>query len=64
MIDLSNFNPNVAANPDNTIFGLPFQEEDARVILLPFPWEVTVSCGAALQEVPTYLQGQFAGGFF
>ncbi|HVX52482.1 MAG TPA: agmatinase family protein [Chitinophagaceae bacterium] len=46
MTDLSMFNPNVAANPDNNIFGLPFSEEDARVVLLPVPWEVTVSCGA------------------
>lgn len=46
MADLSNFNPNDAANPDNNIFGLPFTEEDARLIILPVPWEVTVSYGA------------------
>lgn len=46
MTDLTLFNPNVAANPDNNIFGLPFSEEDARVVLVPVPWEVTVSCGA------------------
>ncbi len=46
MTDLSMFNPNAAGNPDNTIFGLPFSEEDAQVVLLPIPWEVTVSCGA------------------
>ena len=45
MTDISMFNPNAAANPDNNIFGLPFTEEDARVVLLPVPWEVTVSCG-------------------
>ncbi len=46
MTDLSLFNPNAAANPNNNIFGLPFTEEDARVILLPVPWEVTVSFGS------------------
>ncbi len=46
MTDLSSFNPNAAGNPDNNIFGLPFQEEDARVVLVPVPWEVTVSYGA------------------
>jgi len=46
MPDLSYFDPNQAANPDNNIFGLPFSEEDAKVILLPVPWEVTVSYGA------------------
>src|SRR3954470_10588647 len=46
MIDLSNFDPNGAANPNNNIFGLPFTESDARVIILPIPWEVTVSFGS------------------
>ena len=46
MTDLSNFDPNQAGNPNNNIFGLPFTEEDARVVLLPVPWEVTVSCSA------------------
>lgn len=43
MTDLSNFNPNSVGNPNNNIFGLPFTEEDAALILLPVPWEVTVS---------------------
>src|SRR5947209_12346782 len=46
MIDLSKFDPNGAANPNNNIFGLPFTESDARVIILPIPWEVTVSFGS------------------
>ena len=46
MTDLSLFNPNAAANPNNNIFGLPFTEEDAKVVLLPVPWEVTVSFGS------------------
>ncbi|MBS1655180.1 MAG: agmatinase, partial [Bacteroidetes bacterium] len=45
MTDLSNFNPNNAGNPDNNIFGLPFTEETARLIIIPVPWEVTVSYG-------------------
>src|SRR6266480_2822613 len=43
MADLSNFNPNSVGNPNNNIFGLPFTEEEARLIILPVPWEVTVS---------------------
>src|SRR5215831_10995317 len=46
MADLSQFDPNSAGNPNNNIFGLPFGEEDARLVILPVPWEVTVSCGA------------------
>ena len=43
MADLSNFDPDSVGNPNNGIFGLPFKEADAKLILLPVPWEVTVS---------------------
>src|SRR5450631_1675842 len=43
MTDLSHYDSNIASNPKNTIFGLPFSEEEARLIILPVPWEVTVS---------------------
>ena len=46
MADLSSFDPNSAGNPNNNIFGLPFTEEEARLIILPIPWEVTVSFGS------------------
>ncbi|RXK85808.1 arginase family protein [Filimonas effusa] len=46
MADLSGFDPNLAGNPHNNIFGLPFTEEEAALVLLPVPWEVTVSCTA------------------
>ena len=46
MADLSLFDPNGVGNPNNNIFGLPFTEEESLVVLLPVPWEVTVSSGA------------------
>lgn len=46
MVDLSQFDPNGAGNPNNNVFGLPFTEEDARIVILPVPWEVTVSFGS------------------
>lgn len=46
MADLSQFNPNDASNPDNNIFGLPFTEDDARLVIVSVPWEVTVSYNA------------------
>jgi agmatinase len=52
MTDLSNFDPNVVSNPNNNIFGLPTSEEDARVIILPVPWEVTVSYGSGTARAP------------
>ena len=46
MTDLTGFDPNSVGNPNNNIFGLPFTEEDARLVILPIPWEVTVSFGS------------------
>ncbi len=40
------FDPNGPSNPKNNIFGLPFREEESRLVILPVPWEVTVSYGA------------------
>ncbi len=52
MADLSNFDPNSAGNPNNNIFGLPFSEEESRVVLLPIPWEVSVSYKAGTARAP------------
>lgn len=46
MVDLSKFDPNGAGNPNNNVFGLPFSEIDSRLVILPVPWEVTVSFGS------------------
>ena len=46
MVDLSAFDPNSAGNPNNNIFGLPFTEEESRLVIVPIPWEVTVSFGS------------------
>lgn len=52
MVDFSNYDPNRVGNPNNNIFGLPTNEEDARLIILPVPWEVTVSYGAGTARSP------------
>jgi agmatinase len=46
MADLSNFDPNIVSNPNNNIFGLPFTEDEARLVIVTVPWEVTVSYNA------------------
>lgn len=46
MADHTTFDVNSAGNPNNNIFGLPFTEEESRLVILPVPWEVTVSFGA------------------
>jgi agmatinase len=55
MTDLTKFDPNIVSNPNNTIFGLPFTEKDARLIILPVPWEVTVSYGAGTARAPEHV---------
>ncbi len=40
---LSNFDPNSVGQRNNNIFGLPFSEANAQLIILPVPWEVTTS---------------------
>jgi agmatinase len=52
MFDLSNYDPNSVSNPNNNIFGLPTTEETARLIILPVPWEVTVSYGSGTSRAP------------
>ncbi len=52
MVDLQNYDPNSVSNPNNNIFGLPTNEEDSRLILLPIPWEVTVSYGVGTARAP------------
>jgi agmatinase len=55
MTDLSNFNPNDLGNPNLNIFGLPFTEEDARLVILPIPWEVTVSYNAGTARAADHI---------
>ncbi len=40
---INNFDPNGVGLDNGHFIGLPFSEEDAKVVLLPVPWDVTVS---------------------
>lgn len=55
MPDLSNFDPNSVGNPNNNIFGLPFTEEEAKLVIMPIPWEVTVSYNAGTARAPDHI---------
>jgi agmatinase len=55
MTDLSQFDPNSVGNPNNNIFSLPFPEEDAKLVILPVPWEVTVSYIAGTARAPEHV---------
>ncbi len=52
MVDLSKYDPNSVSNPDNNIFGLPTNEDNARLVIVPIPWEVTVSYGSGTARAP------------
>lgn len=55
MTDLSNFDPNSVGLKSNNIFGLPFKEEDAALVLLPVPWEVTISYRDGTSRGPEHI---------
>lgn len=42
---MSNFDPTTTISSEFGIFGIPIKEVEARVVLLPVPWEVTTSYG-------------------
>jgi|TARA_R100000027_G_scaffold28133_1_gene20373 agmatinase len=48
------FDPNGLGNVDN-IFALPFDEKTADLILIPVPWEVTVSYEAGTAQGPQHI---------
>jgi len=49
---ISTFDPNQPGEADANIFGLPFSPENARLVVVPVPWEVTVSYGGGTVEGP------------
>lgn len=49
---MNHFDPNAAASKDSGIFGLPFSVHEARLVLIPVPWEVTTSYGGGTSQGP------------
>lgn len=49
---LKNFDPSQPGLEDGTVFGLPFSSEDSEIIVIPVPWEVTVSYGSGASKGP------------
>lgn len=49
---LKNYDPNAAGVTTNNIFGLPFDVNNARVVFIPVPWDVTVSNHAGTAKGP------------
>lgn len=53
---MADFDPTAAISADFGIFGLPVSAEEARVLLLPVPWEVTTSYGAGASDGPVLVR--------
>lgn len=51
MSSSSNYDPS-AVGVKGSIFGLPFDEEESNIIILPVPWDATVSYSAGTAEGP------------
>ena len=49
---LANFDPNALGDAQGGVYGLPFTVEEAQVVIVPVPWEVTVSYRAGTAEGP------------
>ncbi len=52
---INSFNPNSAGVADSQMFGLPFTIDESDIVLLPVPWEVTVSYGGGASEGPEHI---------
>lgn len=46
------FDPNAAAQPGSGLFGLPFSRGDARLLVLPVPFDATTSYGGGASAGP------------
>lgn len=49
---IETFDPSQPGLAEATIYGLPFTAEESEIIIVPVPWEVTVSYGAGASEGP------------
>jgi len=49
---LADYDPNGVGSKSANLFGLPSNDENSRIIILPVPWEVTVSYGAGTAKGP------------
>lgn len=49
---IKNFDPNSVGDINNNVFGLPFTADEAEIVIIPVPWEVTVSYSAGTAKGP------------
>jgi agmatinase len=49
---IKDFDPNGLGDLNGNIYGLPFNTDEAKLVIIPVPWEVTVSYQAGTAEAP------------
>ena len=49
---IKNFDPNSVGDVNANMFGLPFNTSEAETVIIPVPWEVTVSYGGGTVNGP------------
>lgn len=49
---MQTFDPNGVGIQNGKLFGLPYEPEEASLIIMPIPWEVTVSYGTGTAKAP------------
>ena len=55
-IDPSRFDVDGAGDPDGSIFGLPYRADECSVVIVPVPWEPTVSYGRGTVQGPAAIR--------
>ena len=53
---IANFDPNALGDAAGGLFGLPFTPEEAQLVVVPVPWEVTVSYHAGTAQGPAAIR--------
>ncbi len=46
------FNPSAVGQKNGQLFGMPFSIEEAQLVVIPVPWDVTVSYGDGTADAP------------
>ncbi|MBS1636074.1 MAG: agmatinase family protein [Bacteroidetes bacterium] len=49
---INSYDPNGLGQVDSGMYGLPFDEAECEIVIVPVPWEVTVSYGGGTAEGP------------
>jgi agmatinase len=50
------FDPSAAGSSELGLFGIPTREHEARIVLIPVPWEVTTSYGGGTAHGPSSIR--------